>query len=52
MGGFQVCNEASKALLALEQTRASVMSVQRNEAAGGREERGGACCKPELSHEL
>lgn len=52
MGGFQVCNEASKALLALEQTRASVMSVQRNEAVGGREERGGACCKPELSHEL
>lgn len=34
MGGFQVCNEASEALLAHEQTRASVMSVQRNEGVG------------------
>lgn len=32
MGGFQVCNEARKALLAHKQTRASVMSVQKNEA--------------------
>lgn len=42
MGGFQVCNEASEALLAHEQTRASVMSVQRNEAVGAeRRKRGG-----------
>lgn len=29
MGGVQVCNEASKALLAHEQTRASVISVEK-----------------------
>lgn len=41
MGGFQVCNEASMALLAHKQTRASVMSVHRNEVVGaGRTERG------------
>ena len=41
MGGFQVCNEASEALLAHKQTRASVMSVQRNEVVGAeRRERG------------
>lgn len=34
MGGFQVCNEASEALLALMQTRAAVMSVQRNVVVG------------------
>lgn len=35
MGGVQVCNEASKPLLAHEQTRASVMSVQRETGGGG-----------------
>lgn len=34
MGGFQVSNEASEALLAHEQTRASVMSMQRSEVVG------------------
>lgn len=34
MGGVQVCNEASDALLAHEQTRASVMSVQKDEGVG------------------
>lgn len=41
MGGVQVCNEASKALLAHEQTRASVMSVQRDVVGRGeRKQRG------------
>lgn len=34
MGGVQLCNEASEALLALEQTRASVMSVPRDGLVG------------------
>lgn len=39
MGGVQVCNEASEALLAHEQTRASVMSVQRGDGEVGAERR-------------
>lgn len=50
MGGVQVCNEASKALLAHEQTRATVMSVQRRGV--GREKQSEACCECELSHKL
>ncbi len=41
MGGIQLCNEASEALLAHEQTRASVMSVQIKRGGGGREEEEG-----------
>lgn len=37
MGGVQVCNEASEALLAHKQTRASVMSVQREKGEVGAE---------------
>lgn len=41
MGGVQVCNEASEALLAHEQTRASVMSMQKDEGVGAeKRERG------------
>lgn len=39
MGGVQVCNEGSKHLLAHEQTRASVMSVQRETGGVGAEKR-------------
>lgn len=52
MGGVQVCNEASKALLAHEQTRASVMSVQKDEGVGAEKKEREACCKAELSHKL
>lgn len=41
MGGVQVCNEASMALLAHEQTRASVMSVQRDVVGRGEGKQGG-----------
>lgn len=50
MGGFQVCNEASKAPLARKQTRASVMSSEtRWGGVGGHREGRVACCKLELS---
>lgn len=45
MGGFQLCNEASEALLAHQQTRASVLSVQKNEAVGAKRGDGGTVQK-------
>lgn len=36
MGGFQLCNEASEALLAHQKTRASVLSMQKIEAVGAK----------------
>lgn len=52
MGGVQVCNEASEALLAHKQTRASVMSVQREKGGWGLRESREACCEVASAHQL
>lgn len=52
MGGFQVCNEASKAPLARKQTRASVMSRETRWWWEGHGEGRVACYKLELSQKL